>query len=165
MTITKIAAIIDYLPAARDEALAKVQGNAKWIERIEDAYDWLLRQDSVEHYDGVVLMDSDSSDETYTVNGHCNCKAGQSGQMCKHRVRARLFKLALEKSETAAVVVPAPAPAQKKMTPVEIIDHKIAWAEQTMTPAYVIDELMWARKKAVAAEAEAARVALDELFV
>jgi len=109
MTTTRISDIVDQLITARDEAIVKVGQDAKWIVKIDAAYDWLLQQDDIESYDGTVLMPSDTSDTVYSANGHCNCTAGQNGQMCKHRIRARLFKNALSIQEREAAAKAAAA--------------------------------------------------------
>jgi len=156
MTTTPIAAIIDHLPAARDEAICKTLASAKWQTRIAEAYNWLLQQDEIESYGELVLMPSDTTDEVYTVNGHCNCPAGHTGQMCKHRVRARLFKLALEKSLVVQPVV-------TYQTPMQAIENRIEWAEREGY-APTVEQLLVEKARLIKAEAEAAKAALMECF-
>jgi hypothetical protein len=102
MQTLTIASLMNFLPDATDEARVKVANDAKWIERIDDAFSWLLEQDTVQLDGYVVLIESETSGLTYRVNGSCSCLAAQSNVMCKHRVRARLIKLALEKQKADA---------------------------------------------------------------
>jgi hypothetical protein len=104
MDTTRIAELIDYLPDVVADARQRVQGDTKWLDRIDEAYSWILEAEEVRHDAHNIYIPSDDGDgKVYRVNGHCTCLAGTSGRMCKHRVRARLLRLALSQKIQAEV--------------------------------------------------------------
>jgi hypothetical protein len=79
--------------------------DARWINAINRAVEavstnaWIV----TELHDRIVI--TSDSDQTYTVNGSCNCRAGQLGQPCKHAALRRLMMRA-EEMEAAQVAEP-----------------------------------------------------------
>ena len=45
-----------------------------------------------------LLMMSDSSNQIYTANGTCQCKAFEKGFPCRHRAAARLITIYIERT-------------------------------------------------------------------
>lgn len=45
-----------------------------------------------------LLMMSDTSNQIYTANGTCQCKAFENGFPCKHRAAARLVAIYIERT-------------------------------------------------------------------
>jgi len=92
-----------------DSAKAKATGNVRWMRAIEKAAAGLMGAWIVTELMSGLLITTESG-ETYHVNGHCICKAAQSGDViCKHRAAKRLITLYNE-META----PAPAPLSRE---------------------------------------------------
>jgi hypothetical protein len=73
------------------EAFDKVSGNRRWETAIAKAKAQLETNPYI-HFDGQSLLILSPSDEIYTANGTCQCKAYLSGQPCWHRAAARLIK-------------------------------------------------------------------------
>ena len=73
------------------EAFDKVSGNRRWESAIAKAKTQLETNPYI-HFDGQSLLILSPSDEIYTANGTCQCKAYMSGQPCWHRAAARLVK-------------------------------------------------------------------------
>jgi hypothetical protein len=73
------------------EAFDKVSGNRRWETAIAKAKAQLETNPYI-HFDGQTLLILSPSDEIYTANGTCQCKAYRSGQPCWHRAAARLIK-------------------------------------------------------------------------
>lgn len=99
-----VAQILDDLVTVVDRSRTLLRDQPDWIDDLDDAYDWLLAYDGELVTDGhVVLLPSDSEPgKLYSVNGACQCGAyhhrsgGRRDRACKHRVRAKLIKRALE---------------------------------------------------------------------
>jgi hypothetical protein len=96
------------------DALASVERNSKdaytkkrWINAIAKAAAE-IEQNGVfmtwQPEDHSLLIWSQKSDQIYTANGVCQCRAFAQSQACWHRSAARLFRLYLE-PETVAVAV------------------------------------------------------------
>lgn len=94
---------LDALCDAVDEARIKAAGTP-WAARVDDAYAWLLEQETVTTDDrGRLWVPSRSSEgEGYWVNGCCGCEAGQFGRPCTHRAAKQLVARMLEKQGEAA---------------------------------------------------------------
>jgi hypothetical protein len=73
------------------EAFEKVSGNRRWETAIAKAKAQLETNPYI-HFDGQSLLILSPSDEIYSANGTCQCKAYMSGQPCWHRAAARLVK-------------------------------------------------------------------------
>lgn len=100
-SIEKVAFTVD------NERLAK-----RWINAIEKAADLVETQSEFITWDSdkkEVLIWSLESNQIYTANGVCQCKAYAEGHPCKHRALARLLKTYYgePKPETAPYMVPA----------------------------------------------------------
>lgn len=74
-----------------EEAFNKVSGNRRWETAIAKAKAQ-LEENPYMHFDGRSLLILSPSNEIYTTNGACQCKAYRSGQPCWHRAAARLVK-------------------------------------------------------------------------
>ena len=46
-----------------------------------------------------LLMMSDTSNQVYTANGTCQCKAFEKGFPCRHRAAARLIAIYIERTK------------------------------------------------------------------
>jgi hypothetical protein len=57
--------------------------------------------------DNHLVIWSQDSNEIYTANGVCQCKAFERGTACWHRAAARLVRLYLELPENTKPVFPA----------------------------------------------------------
>ncbi len=95
------------------DALASVEQNSKdaytkkrWINAIAKAA-VEIEQNGVfmtwQPEDNSLLIWSQKSNQIYTANGVCQCRAFAEGQACFHRAAARLFRLYLEPETVAAV--------------------------------------------------------------
>lgn len=79
------------------EAFDKVAGSRRWQTAIARAKRE-LEENPYMHFDGYALLILSPSDEIYSANGTCQCKAFRSGQPCWHRAAARLVKRYMETS-------------------------------------------------------------------
>ena len=79
------------------EAFSKVSGSRRWQSAIAKAKQE-IEANPFMHFDGQSLLILSSSDEIYSVNGACQCKAFQKNQPCWHRAAARLVKRYAETS-------------------------------------------------------------------
>jgi hypothetical protein len=113
----RVADILDQLVDVVELARLQVADQLGWMDDLNDAYDWLLQYDGEIVTDGhIVLLPSESQPGIiYSVNGQCQCGSfawratARKDRACKHRVRAKLIKLALAARDLAAlppVVVP-----------------------------------------------------------
>ena len=76
------------------KAVAQIEQNGAWMEFDADKKEMVIW--------------SQGSNEVYTANGSCQCKAFEHSQICWHRCAARLWQRYLElieREETAAVAV------------------------------------------------------------
>lgn len=75
------------------EAFDKAQGDGRWQRAIAKAVEQ-IRENPYIHFDGAAaLILSPESNEIYTANGTCQCKAFENGHRpCWHRAAARLLK-------------------------------------------------------------------------
>jgi hypothetical protein len=81
----------DRLQQVTQEAFNKVSGNRRWQTAIVKAKAQLEENPYI-HFDGQALLILSPSNEIYTVNGDCQCKAYQSHKPCWHRAAARLIE-------------------------------------------------------------------------
>jgi hypothetical protein len=73
------------------EAFDKVTGNRRWETAIVKAKQQLESNPYI-HFDGHALLILSPSNEIYSANGTCQCKAFTLGQPCWHRAAARLVE-------------------------------------------------------------------------
>ncbi len=79
------------------EAFDKVLGSRRWQTAIAKAKQE-IEANPFMHFDGQSLLILSSSDEIYSVNGSCQCKAFANNQPCWHRAAARLVQMYSETS-------------------------------------------------------------------
>ncbi|HEX8920653.1 MAG TPA: hypothetical protein VF766_04205 [Pyrinomonadaceae bacterium] len=72
-------------------AIESASDNRRWTNAIRKAVEQIETNPYLHMQDGALLVLS-SSNEIYTANGTCQCKAYMSGQPCWHRAAARLLK-------------------------------------------------------------------------
>ena len=101
----QIAAILDELVEAVEAARDAAQGQPRWLNAIDAAYDHLLQIDAVTIDAHGALSYHSESGQTYTANGTCQCVAFLNDRPCKHRAAARLVRRALERRRTLAPVL------------------------------------------------------------
>jgi hypothetical protein len=99
------------------DALAKVeltvmdaQTKKRWINAISKAAAQIELHGEFMNYDTMdnhLVIWSQDSNEIYTSNGVCQCKAFARGLPCWHRAAARLVRLYLELPENTNPVFPA----------------------------------------------------------
>jgi hypothetical protein len=83
---TKFAAIVA-------QAKLAAANSPAWTRAIEKAAAAIIAGEiNVHIFDGFALV-VNKGGEVYKVNGHCECKAGQSGMACYHRAAARLVEM------------------------------------------------------------------------
>ena len=73
------------------EAFDKAQGSKRWQTAIAKAKMQIETNAFMEWKDGALLILS-ASNEIYTANGTCQCRAYAQGQPCWHRAAARLVQ-------------------------------------------------------------------------
>lgn len=73
------------------EAFDKAQGSTRWQTAIARAKQE-IESNPYLHFDGSALLILSSSNEIYTANGTCQCRAYEHHQPCWHRAAARLVK-------------------------------------------------------------------------
>lgn len=79
------------------EAFNKVSNNRRWEMAIVKAK-LQMESNPYVHFDGESLLILSPSNEIYTANGACQCKAYLNGKPCWHRAAARLLKRYMEVS-------------------------------------------------------------------
>ncbi|MGI8494371.1 MAG: hypothetical protein ACR2L1_03520 [Pyrinomonadaceae bacterium] len=99
------------------DALAKVeltvkdaQTKTRWINAIAKAIVEIEENGAFMSYDetdNYLVIWSQKSNEVYSSNGTCQCKAFGRGYACWHRAAARLVRLYLELPENVAPKFPA----------------------------------------------------------
>ena len=72
-------------------AFEKAEGSKRWQHAIAKAVAQ-LRDNPVMHFDGEALLILSDSNQIYSANGVCQCKAFEAGQPCWHRTAARLVR-------------------------------------------------------------------------
>jgi predicted transcriptional regulator len=91
------------------DALAKSESFPRWQNAIKKAVLQIEENGEFMTYDekeNYLLIWSQGSNEIYSANGVCQCKAFEQGYPCYHRAAARLVRLYLELPETAAPELP-----------------------------------------------------------
>jgi formaldehyde-activating enzyme involved in methanogenesis len=73
------------------EAFDKAQGDGRWQRAIAKAVQQ-IRENPYIHFDGDAALILSDSNEIYTANGTCQCKAFANRKPCWHRAMARLLK-------------------------------------------------------------------------
>lgn len=89
--------LIDVAIVAHDLA-----ANTPWANAQEDAYNWLVQQDTVEYValaHELHVPSATTPGLIYKANGACQCKAFAQHNACWHRAAARLVRRALERGE------------------------------------------------------------------
>ena len=79
----------DKLAEIAQTAFDSAAASPRWQRTIAKA-NGQLESNPYLHFDGSALIILSESNEIYTANGTCQCKAYQSGQPCWHRAAARL---------------------------------------------------------------------------
>jgi hypothetical protein len=79
------------LETVTQEAFDKVSGNRRWERAIVKAKQQLESNPYI-HHDGHALLILSDSNEIYSANGTCQCKAYAKGFPCWHRAAARLVE-------------------------------------------------------------------------
>ena len=87
------------------EAKVKCAGNARCERAIERAVEQVGSNPYMEYSDGELLVLSPSG-EIYRANGHCQCRAYAAGQLCWHRVAAKLLRRYHEAEQRPAATAP-----------------------------------------------------------
>jgi hypothetical protein len=73
------------------EAFNNASGNRRWETAIAKAKQEIEGNPFL-HYDGHALLILSPSNEIYSANGSCQCKAFRNGQPCWHRAAARIVQ-------------------------------------------------------------------------
>ena len=119
-SIEKVAFTVD------NEKLAR-----RWVNAIERAADLVETQPEFITWDDdkkEVLVWSLESNQIYTANGRCQCRAFAKGDPCKHRALARLLKTYFEpvKVATAPKIENAPyLKANSTAAPLQVGRYRI----------------------------------------
>lgn len=94
----------DVLGEIAAESIAKINPNQvngkRWINAIAKAIAEIETNPfmTYELESHSLLMMSDTSNEVYTANGTCQCRAFANGKPCKHRAAARLVAIYVERT-------------------------------------------------------------------
>jgi hypothetical protein len=96
-TPIRVDVILDALVDAYDEALLKTADDSRWHNAVTSAFDWLLQQDVLDYADGVLTVQSATSDAVYHASPTtCQCAAFTRGNPCWHRAAARIVQIAVD---------------------------------------------------------------------
>ena len=121
------------------EALAKVQNNSRWTRAINKAVEMLdSDQANWMEYDAdtnQLVIWSQGSNNIYSSNGVCQCKAFELGQPCYHRALARLIRL-----YTEALNLPPTTPAKVLAFPTKPI-HEDTYAIYCKTQPKEVEKI------------------------
>lgn len=94
----------EILGAIAAESIAKINPESKngqrWINAIAKATAEIERNPfmTYDHDSHSLLMLSETSNQVYTANGTCQCKAFAQGKPCRHRAAARLITIYIERT-------------------------------------------------------------------
>jgi hypothetical protein len=92
-----MAGVFDALVAAYDDAAEKTVTDAKWHNAVTSAFDHLLPLDAPDYANGVLQVQSATSDAVYHASStQCQCHAFTRGNPCWHRAAARLCQIAID---------------------------------------------------------------------
>jgi len=99
-TTIAVSDILDGLCASVDAARVSAEGDTRWLNAINAAWNHLLAADTIayRHADHALHYRSESG-ALYLANGRCECEAFRFGTACAHRAAARLVTLALAWNE------------------------------------------------------------------
>ena len=95
----------DILGAIAAESISKINPNSKngkrWINAIAKATAEIETNPymTYEVESHSLLMMSDTSNQIYTANGTCQCRAFEKGFPCRHRAAARLIAIYIERTK------------------------------------------------------------------
>lgn len=81
------------------DAFDKASGSLRWQTAIVKASQQLESNPYI-HYDGHALLILSPSNEIYSANGTCQCRAYRNRQPCWHRAAARLVERYAEAEAT-----------------------------------------------------------------
>ena len=79
------------------QAFDKVSGDLRWQTAIARAKQQ-IESNPFMHFDGNALLILSDSNEIYSANGSCQCRAYRNRKPCWHRAAARLIKRYAEAS-------------------------------------------------------------------
>jgi hypothetical protein len=80
------------LSAVVDQALQAAADHPRWLNAIDRAATELIENPLICRQNDHLLIASSSSDQIYSANGVCQCRAFTSGQPCWHRAAGRLVQ-------------------------------------------------------------------------
>lgn len=92
------------------EALIKVENNSRWSNAINKAVREIEENGEFMTYfenENYLLIWSQGSNEIYSANGVCQCRAFEQGYPCYHRAAARLVRNYLELPENKNPAFPS----------------------------------------------------------
>ena len=93
----QMSVIFDALVEAYDVAADKTVADARGHNAVTAAFDHLLPLDALDYHDGVLQVQSASSDAVYAASPtSCQCTAFKRGNPCWHRAAARLVQIAVD---------------------------------------------------------------------
>jgi outer membrane protein assembly factor BamB len=81
----------DKMHEVSQEAFDKAEGQSRWQRAIAKAIGQ-LESNPYMHFDGNALLILSDSNNIYSANGSCQCKAYRQGHPCWHRAAARLVE-------------------------------------------------------------------------
>ena len=92
-----MAVIFEALVNAYDVAADATVANSRWHNAVCAAFDYLLPLDALDYHDGVLMVQSATSDTVYHASPTtCQCHAFTRGNPCWHRAAARLVQIAVD---------------------------------------------------------------------
>ena len=93
----QMSVVFESLVEAYDVAAEKTVTDAKWHNAVTSAFDHLLPLDALDYHDGVLMVQSATSDTVYHASPTtCQCHAFTRGNPCWHRAAARLVQIAVD---------------------------------------------------------------------
>jgi hypothetical protein len=92
-----MAVVFEALVHAYDVAADATVTDAKWHNAVTSAFDHLLPLDSLDYANGVLMVQSATSDAVYHASStQCQCHAFKRGNPCWHRAAARICQIAID---------------------------------------------------------------------
>lgn len=145
---------LDNLITAVDQARKDAAGTP-WASRIEDAYNWLVQQTTVESTPAGQLVVTSPSGNTYYPNGGCGCQAGQKGIPCWHRAARQLTARMLQLQENELLLFAKRWDADVTSRQAELERYAAAWdASAAQQQARHIADVAAQRRAQIYAEIE-----------
>ena len=96
-TLIRVDVVFEALVHAYDVAADATVANSRWHNAVCAAFDYLLPLDTLDYADGVLTVQSATSDAVYAASPTtCQCAAFKRGNPCWHRAAARLVQLAVD---------------------------------------------------------------------